>query len=200
MGPINRGDEDRVLLDQRHHAGDVLRGRGFARHPSGCTAMPASPRIIVRPAATISVASATPDSMACATCNATSLSLHETSGTFGQPQLMNTVDRYAVAAAIRMCSGLRGFRFNTLEEAAAARQKAKQDRWAGREITLSSVRNRQGGKIIGSNTSGVTGVHRTKRGTYRAYIGNSEYLGVFKTIEEAAAARKQAEQIQRRTA
>lgn len=46
------------------------------------------------------------------------------------------------------------------------------------------------------NTSGYTGVSKTKNGTYRAYItigGKQRNLGYYKTIEEAASARREAE-------
>lgn len=47
------------------------------------------------------------------------------------------------------------------------------------------------------NTSGVTGVNKTKNNTYRAYITANKVryeLGHYKTIEEAIAARREAEE------
>lgn len=48
------------------------------------------------------------------------------------------------------------------------------------------------------NTSGYTGVHKTKQGTYRAYITVKKRrieLGTYKTIEEARRARQEAEDL-----
>ena len=50
--------------------------------------------------------------------------------------------------------------------------------------------------LKGDNTSGYTGVSKTKNGTYRAYItihGKQRSLGYYKTIEEATSARREAE-------
>jgi len=51
-------------------------------------------------------------------------------------------------------------------------------------------------KVSKNSKTGVKGVHSTKNGKYRAYInfkGKRTYLGFFDTLEEAAKARKDAE-------
>lgn len=51
-------------------------------------------------------------------------------------------------------------------------------------------------KLAKNNTSGVKGVYPTKSGTYRVFIGNkntAQYLGSYKTFQEAVRARKSAE-------
>lgn len=51
--------------------------------------------------------------------------------------------------------------------------------------------------VFSNNTSGTTGVHETKNGTFQAYIYvnyKRKHLGTFKTKEEAINARKTAEQ------
>lgn len=50
--------------------------------------------------------------------------------------------------------------------------------------------------LNGNNTSGYTGVSKTKNGTYRAYIttrGKQHNLGYYKTLQEAVEARREAE-------
>ncbi|XJS09828.1 hypothetical protein ACF3NG_06690 [Aerococcaceae bacterium WGS1372] len=52
-------------------------------------------------------------------------------------------------------------------------------------------------KVAKNSTTGVKGVHPTKNGKYRAYIsfkGKRTYLGTHDTLEEAAKARKDAEE------
>jgi hypothetical protein len=69
-----------------------------------------------------------------------------------------------------------------------------------RIINLRVVSNQDNNKnktMRSDNTSGVTGVHRHKPGAkWRAYVkvnGRTIWLGSFDTIEEAAAARKEAD-------
>lgn len=62
--------------------------------------------------------------------------------------------------------------------------------------SLTSVRSRTGGKINKNSDTKINGVSKTKLGRYRAYINfrrKQYHLGVYDTLEEAAAARKEAE-------
>ena len=78
-------------------------------------------------------------------------------------------------------------RFRTLEAATVARKQAEQDLWAGREITAAPTMQNQGPRR--TSTTGVVGVSPTANGNYAAtFLG--KHLGTFKTIEEAALARR----------
>lgn len=74
-----------------------------------------------------------------------------------------------------------------------------QDKMDNRRINLRFVTPQESSRnmpLKGNNTSGVTGVYKTKYGTYRAYITANKQrkeLGYYKTLEEAVAARREAE-------
>lgn len=74
-----------------------------------------------------------------------------------------------------------------------------QDKLDNRRINLRFVTPQESSRnmpLKANNTSGYTGVSKTKYGTYRAYITFDKIrrdLGQYKTIEEAAAARREAE-------
>jgi hypothetical protein len=58
------------------------------------------------------------------------------------------------------------------------------------------VENSKNRGIRSDNTTGRTGIHKTKCGTYKVRIfvfGRDTYLGTFKKFEDAVAARKEAE-------
>lgn len=64
--------------------------------------------------------------------------------------------------------------------------------------SLSSIRARTGGRINKNSTSGANGVGKDCHGRWRAYINFQRkqfYLGSYDTIEEAVAARKEAEEL-----
>lgn len=73
------------------------------------------------------------------------------------------------------------------------------DKLDNRRINLRFVSPTESSKnmpLKGNNTSGVTGVSKTKWGTYRAYITCNKKrieLGYYETLEEAANARREAE-------
>lgn len=61
---------------------------------------------------------------------------------------------------------------------------------------IASITNRKNGKVNKNNSSGVNGVCRGKSGKWRAYIvlrGKQYYLGNFSELDDAIAARKNAE-------
>jgi hypothetical protein len=67
----------------------------------------------------------------------------------------------------------------------------KDDRWCNlREVPRSQNQLNRG--LHPNNKTGVKGVGRMKSGNYRAIIG-TKWLGTFKTLEAATAARQQAE-------
>lgn len=63
--------------------------------------------------------------------------------------------------------------------------------------SLLALKSRTGGKVNKNSATGANGVSKMKNGTYRAYINicrRQIYLGVYKTIEEAIAAREEAQE------
>lgn len=63
---------------------------------------------------------------------------------------------------------------------------------------LSNLQKSCSGRVKKNSTTGVNGVSRNKDGTYRAYIflrGKQFHLGVYPTLEEAAAARAAANDV-----
>ncbi len=63
--------------------------------------------------------------------------------------------------------------------------------------SLLSLKSRTGGMVNKNSSTGANGVSKTKNGTYRAYINicrHQIHLGVYKTLEEAIAARDEAQE------
>lgn len=63
---------------------------------------------------------------------------------------------------------------------------------------LSKIRSRINGTVNKNSRTGVNGVALTKKGTYKAYINFKHkriHLGFFTNLKDAAAARKEAEEI-----
>ena len=63
---------------------------------------------------------------------------------------------------------------------------------------LSKIRSRINGTVNKNSRTGVNGVALTKKGTYKAYISFKHkriHLGFFTNLKDAAAARKEAEEI-----
>ena len=63
---------------------------------------------------------------------------------------------------------------------------------------LSKIRSRVNGTVNKNSRTGINGVALTKKGTYKAYINFKHkriHLGFFTNLKDAAAARKEAEEI-----